>query len=340
MKLGGSELRSLIGVEDLRRPVLCDRFLQSLDAEVGGHAVGDAPAQDLAAEPVHNGHQIHEATGHGDIGHVGRPHLVWPIDDELAQQVWVDQVSRMPPTRVRTSVKRLDAHFAHQRRYMPAADDNAFQAQDVAQHPAAQERPLQVQLIKTSHELQIRCAGGHRLVIQRGARKLQQLCLARQTQFVCRVNHRLALDPGSRPSAPTKKSFSSASCPIFACRVLISGPASAAGPEPLNASAARSSNWFFHLNDLIRMHIEPSGQLRQGLFALDRSHCHFGLECRRMIAAGSLRHKSPSFQAISSLGLDGVATYPVVSRSGASSVASVARFTLFGFLVINGISPL
>src|SRR5271155_1904182 len=68
------------------------------------------------------------------------------------------------------------------------------------------------------------------------------------------------------------------------------------------------------------MNIEPRSQLRQGLFALDRSHCHFGLECRRMIAAGSLRHKSPSFQAISSLGLDGVATYPVVSRSGASSL--------------------
>src|SRR5271155_871867 len=67
------------------------------------------------------------------------------------------------------------------------------------------------------------------------------------------------------------------------------------------------------------MNIVPRSQLRQGLFALDRSHCHFGLKCRRMIAAGSLRHISPSFQAISSLGLDGVATYPVVSRSGASS---------------------
>jgi hypothetical protein len=40
----------------------------------------------------------------------------------------------------------------------------------------------------------------------------------------------------------------------------------------------------------------------------------------QQIAAGSLRHGSPSFQAISSLGLDGVATYPVVLRSGASSV--------------------
>jgi hypothetical protein len=38
-----------------------------------------------------------------------------------------------------------------------------------------------------------------------------------------------------------------------------------------------------------------------------------------MIAAGSLRHGSPSFQAISSLVMSGVATYPVVSKGGASS---------------------
>src|SRR5258708_39112110 len=67
------------------------------------------------------------------------------------------------------------------------------------------------------------------------------------------------------------------------------------------------------------MNIEPSGQLRQGPFALDRSQCHFGFKCRRMIAAGSLRHGSPSFQAISSPVMNGVATYPVVLKSGSSS---------------------
>src|ERR1700682_5222198 len=73
------------------------------------------------------------------------------------------------------------------------------------------------------------------------------------------------------------------------------------------------------------MNIEPRGQLRQGLFALDRSQCHFGFKCRRMIAAGSLRHGSPSFQAISSPVMSGVAAYPVVSRSGASSTSTLAR---------------
>ncbi len=69
----------------------------------------------------------------------------------------------------------------------------------------------------------------------------------------------------------------------------------------------------FHL---IGMNIVPSGQLRQGLVALDRRQCHFGFKFRRMIAAGSLRLGSPSFQAIPSLVMDRVATYSVVSKSG------------------------
>jgi hypothetical protein len=74
------------------------------------------------------------------------------------------------------------------------------------------------------------------------------------------------------------------------------------------------------------MNIEPSGQLRQGLSAFDRGQCLLGLKCRRMIAAGSFRDDPSPFQAIPSLVVDGVPTYPVVSRSGASS-------TLLAFLV-------
>src|SRR5450755_3909908 len=78
------------------------------------------------------------------------------------------------------------------------------------------------------------------------------------------------------------------------------------------------------------MNIEPRGQLHQSLFALDRSQCHFGLKYRRMIAAGSLRHGSPSFQAISSLVMNGVATYPVASKSGSSSSTDISAQTQDG----------
>ena len=47
----GGELASLIGVEDLRRPVALQRFLQGVDAELCLHGVGEPPRQHLAACP-------------------------------------------------------------------------------------------------------------------------------------------------------------------------------------------------------------------------------------------------------------------------------------------------
>ena len=46
------KLRALVGVEDLRRTVPADRFLERLDAEIRRHAIGDSSAQDPAAEPI------------------------------------------------------------------------------------------------------------------------------------------------------------------------------------------------------------------------------------------------------------------------------------------------
>jgi hypothetical protein len=62
------------------------------------------------------------------------------------------------------------------------------------------------------------------------------------------INHFFALSNPALVSAPLKKSFSSANCPIFACSVLMSGSLSAltALEPPSNTSAARSSNCRFH----------------------------------------------------------------------------------------------
>jgi hypothetical protein len=59
------------------------------------------------------------------------------------------------------------------------------------------------------------------------------------------VDHRFALNNPALMSAPSKKSFSSASCPIFAWRTLRSG-VSDVGFVPPNTSAARASNCCFH----------------------------------------------------------------------------------------------
>ena len=63
-----SKLCALIGVKDLPASIAFD----GLDAKIGLHSVGQPPGQDLAAMSVHDCHQIHESTTHGDIRDVGR----------------------------------------------------------------------------------------------------------------------------------------------------------------------------------------------------------------------------------------------------------------------------
>jgi hypothetical protein len=71
------ELGSLVGVEDLRR-ALTQGFFQSRDTEVGFPGIGQSPGQHIPAIPVHDGYQIQETSGHGDVGDIRGPHLVGP----------------------------------------------------------------------------------------------------------------------------------------------------------------------------------------------------------------------------------------------------------------------
>ena len=89
------ELRSLVGVEDLRGSIAPDSLLDGFCAKVGLHGVGYLPGEDLAAVPVHDGHQIHEPSFHGDVGYVGRPHLVRAVDGKASEQVRIDLVLRV-----------------------------------------------------------------------------------------------------------------------------------------------------------------------------------------------------------------------------------------------------
>ena len=61
----------------------------------------------------------------------------------------------MAPAGVRTAVDRLDTHLAHQRRHVLAPDCEALLEQQIAQHPAAGERQLQMQLVDPAHEPQV-----------------------------------------------------------------------------------------------------------------------------------------------------------------------------------------
>ena len=69
------ELATLVGVEHL-----WPASGQRLGAKAGIQGVGQPPSHHVPAVPVYDGHQVAESPGHGQLGDVGRPHLVGPGD--------------------------------------------------------------------------------------------------------------------------------------------------------------------------------------------------------------------------------------------------------------------
>lgn len=65
----GSELVALVGVEDGRRAAQQGQ-LQGFQTKGGVEGIGQHPRQDEATVPVNNGNQVHETTGHGNVGNV------------------------------------------------------------------------------------------------------------------------------------------------------------------------------------------------------------------------------------------------------------------------------
>ena len=108
------ELRALVGVEDLRAPVTDQGLLEGLDTKVRLKGIGNPPGQNFAAVPVHDGHKVHKPTFHWNVGDIGSPDLVGPIDAQPSEQIGVNPVLRMGLTGSRLWVYCLDAHQPHQ----------------------------------------------------------------------------------------------------------------------------------------------------------------------------------------------------------------------------------
>lgn len=49
-------------------------------------------ARPFAREPIRDGHQIEEPLAHRQVGYVGAPYLIWPINAQPAQQTRVNLV--------------------------------------------------------------------------------------------------------------------------------------------------------------------------------------------------------------------------------------------------------
>src|SRR5438067_108801 len=153
---------------------------------------------------------------------------------------------------VSSEVDLLDGHALHQRGDMPAADLHALGIQEIAQHPAAREREVEMQLVHPAHDGEIGRGHGSRPVIDAAPADVQSLRLAGDGQLVRPVDHRLALSGPALLSAPSKKSFVSVSSPILAWRVLTSSggaprsvfPDTNTPAAPSRSSAFQAVIWF------------------------------------------------------------------------------------------------
>ena len=211
------ELAALIGIEDLGRAIPLQGFLERLDAEARVQRVRQPPGQHMPARPVHDRYQVEEAAAHRDVGDVGPPDMVRPVDAQVLEQVGPDTVLGVRIAGPRRPVDRLKTQQAHKPAGPSAPDPHPLAAQMPNHLTGAVERILQEQLVDAAHQRQRLLALALRLVVERGAPERQQAALSAQAQRrVVAHNHRAALRPAHRPGPRDKKSRSTISSPILA----------------------------------------------------------------------------------------------------------------------------
>ena len=99
---------------------------------------------------------------------------------------------------------------------MAPAERDALPVQEVAQHPAALKRVVEMQFVEAAHDPQILGRGWPGFVVDGAPADAERLGLPGDRQVVLTVDHRLALSNPALVSAPSKESFSRVSSPILA----------------------------------------------------------------------------------------------------------------------------
>ena len=192
-------------------------LVECVCAEACVQRVRQPPSEDVAARPVHDRHQVEEAAPHRDIGDVGAPDMVRPLDRQAPQQIRVDPVLGVGRAGARRPIDRLKPHQAHQTTGPAAPDANALSAQVTDHLAGAVKGILQEQLVDPPHQRQGLRALPLRLVVERRAPDRQQAALPAQAQRRVIARHqRAALRPAHRPDPRDKKSRSTISSPILA----------------------------------------------------------------------------------------------------------------------------
>src|SRR5271163_2837546 len=240
------ELAALVGVEDLG-PSLAQSVFQGLDAEARIEQIGQAPRQHVAAHPVHHRDQVKKPAGHRNIGDVGRPHLVDPLDAQPAQQVGIDPMRWCRSAGARALVDRRQSHALHQALHPLAVDGMALGLKPGRHPPRAVKRSAQVLAVEQRHQLQFVGVNRRRLIIERGPVEPQQLALPAERQRAGPFDHRHPALTRYSPDLRNKKSRSTISRPTcsYSSASLRSLTSSLRPRWPANTLGAASVSAFF-----------------------------------------------------------------------------------------------
>ena len=124
----GRELCALVGIEDLGS-TFAERLAQSIETEDAVQGVGELPSEHVAAVPVDDSNQVHEAAQHRHIGDVSAPDLVDMRNRQVAQKIGIALVPFARRTAASPGVDGLNAHQTHQPSDSIAIDDVAKSTQ-------------------------------------------------------------------------------------------------------------------------------------------------------------------------------------------------------------------
>ena len=286
------ELAALVSVEDGRCAVAVEGFLHRFLAEICGQDVGQPPRQDPAPRPVDHGEQRSESSLHRDGDDVRRPHVMETGDRQMAQQVGIDRMRRMPLAGVGLAIQGVDAHPLHQRGHAAATDRLPVALGYRAQPPAPCKRQIQMSFAESAHQCQI--VRRHRawLVGGRRACQFQNLALPHQRECVGSVDHPVALSNPALVSALSKKIIFQRELPNLCVEDLEIWHVRRGLHAAKHVDDPRQHVQLL-VHNLGGVHAKLCRQLRQHLAALERGESHLRIECRPMIASGSLHRLAP-----------------------------------------------
>ena len=151
----------------------------------------------------------------GQVGDVGCPNLIDPVDCYSFEQVRVYPVFRRRLAGIGLAVDGFQPHRPHQSPY-PLAVDLMPLSPEPGRHPARTIKGrLQILPVHPGHQVQVQRVSRCRPVVHRGTAELQQTTLLYYRKpGVSSVHHSQTPATTHSPDLRDKKSRSTLSCPI------------------------------------------------------------------------------------------------------------------------------